>query len=180
MYNICIGRSPHSVTRIAIAPIIRSQAVETTMNNISIPQRINRLLPDQQIEAILRTLLINRPVRILKTLVRTGRNQISWIYIENEITGDRTATFVSFADLLEAFWTWLESAQLMLMALWQRETVAKAIWQNTDVGTKVYHRNFGWCEVVGKDLTERLGIPRFWVETSDSLEIVNAIEVVSK
>ena len=145
------------------------------MENIT--HRVNRLLPDQQVEAILRTLLLNRPVRILRTLVRTGRNQISWIYIENEITGDRTATFVSFADLEEAFWTWLESAKLLALAVWQRIAISRVVWQFVPVGARVYHRQLGWCEVVDKDLTESQQLPRFWVSLDDRLEKVEPCQV---
>ena len=60
--------------------------------------QINRILADSAIAQILDKLFVNRPVKILKTISRR-RNQISWIHYSNEITGQRFATFVSFADL---------------------------------------------------------------------------------
>ena len=83
--------------------------------------QINRILTDNQIVEILNTIFINRPIKILRTICRTGRNATSvpWIHYQNEITGDRLATFISFDDLLQNFWVWLETVNLFAIAFFQ-------------------------------------------------------------
>ncbi|MDJ0594272.1 MAG: hypothetical protein QNJ72_30560 [Pleurocapsa sp. MO_226.B13] len=149
------------------------------MNNLSISQPINRLLSSEQIEAILCTLLINCPVRILRVIARTGKfaQSVSWVYIENEITEQRSSTFISFADLEEAFWAWLETVKLLALAVWQRIGISKAVWAIVPVGAKVHHRQLGWCRVVEKDLSQSQHLPRFWVEIDDRLEKVDPCQV---
>lgn len=148
------------------------------MNNIA-PQPINRILDSEQIEQVLQILLINKPVRLLKFFARTGRNESSvpWIYFENEITGDRIATFVSFNDVFSAFLIWLETAQVLLLAFWQRIAISKVIWQFVQVGDRVYSEGFGCVEVVEKDITEGQKIPRFWIAADDCLDSVMPCDI---
>ena len=148
------------------------------MNNIA-RQPINRILHNEQIEQVLRTLLINKPVKLLKFIARTGRNSTSvpWIYIENEITGERMSTFVSMKDVFLAFWTWLETAQVLFLAFWQRISISKVIWQYVEIGETVYNQGYGWVKVVDKDWTEGKGIPRFWIDTGDRLETLMPCQV---
>lgn len=149
----------------------------------SIAQPINRLLPVETIKAVLETLVINKPVKILKFIARTGKylQGTCWIYVENEITGDRRATFVSFADLLRSFWIWLETAQVMLMALYQRIAVSRVVWQYVEEGDRVYSPKHGWVTIIEKELVENFRckdlIPRFWIETEEAIDRVMACEV---
>ena len=43
--------------------------------------RINKILNSEQLEAVLQTLLQNRPVKIIRIIAATGRSQVTWIHI---------------------------------------------------------------------------------------------------
>ena len=134
--------------------------------------QINRILDDSAIAQILDKLFVNRPVKILKTISRIGRNQISWIHYSNEITGQRFATFVSFADLLRSFWLWLETVNLLAIALFQRQAISEVVWHFVGEGDLLYSRLHGWGLVIEKDRTESLKQPRLWLELEDSVEML--------
>ena len=82
--------------------------------------QINRILQPEQLAEVLGTLFVNRPIKIIRTIARTGKyaQSVPWVHYECELTGMRRATFISFQDLLQGFWAWLECANLMLMTLW--------------------------------------------------------------
>lgn len=109
---------------------------------------------------------------------RTGKYKQScpWVYLENEITGDRMATFLPLKDLLTAFWNWLETAELLFKALWEKIAISKFIWQFVEIGEMVLYKG-AWCEVVDKDFTCSKGIPRFWIADSDRIKTVMPWEV---
>ncbi len=69
--------------------------------------QINKILNSEQLEAVLKTLFCDRPVKILRIIPATGRSQVSWIHLENTVSGQRLATFISFQDLIASFWEWL-------------------------------------------------------------------------
>ena len=137
---------------------------------------LNRILDREQITSILENLLVDRPVKILRVIARSGKNasSVPWIYYSNEITGDRCATFISFDDLIQNFWVWLSTLELTMMAMFKRIAVSKAIALFVSQGDCVYSQQHGWATVIEKQLSESLGIPRFWIEVErDSrLEIV--------
>ena len=139
----------------------------------------NRILFAEQTELVLRTLLINRPLKLIKFLAKTGkyRQSCPWIYVENEITGDRYSTFVSLDDFLRAFWTWIETAQVMFMAFWQRIAISKVVWSLLDVGEEVYNAGYGWGKIVEKIWDK--GIPRFAIafERGNRIENIISCEV---
>ena len=134
--------------------------------------RINRILDDTAIAQILERLFINRPIKIIRTISRTGRNSISWVHYENEVTGQRLATFVSFEDLLRSFWIWLETVNLMAIAIFQRQAISEVVFAVVEVGERVFLSPYGWVEIIDKDRSETLKQPRLWIESSDSLDIV--------
>ena len=139
--------------------------------------RINRILDDTAIAQILERIFINRPIKVLRTISRTGRNSISWLHYENEVTGQRLATFVSFEDLLRSFWIWLESVNLMAIALFQRQAISEVVFAVVEVGDSVFSQLHGWVEVIDKDRSETLKQPRLWIESSDSLDVVEPCTV---
>ena len=100
---------------------------------------INRILDDEYITNILNYIFINRPVSIIRTISRTGRNKSSvhWLYYVNEITG-QFSTFISFQDLLQNFWVWLESINLFAIALFQRQKISEVVWHFVKVGDHIF------------------------------------------
>lgn len=47
--------------------------------------QINRILQPEQIAEILDTLFVNRPIKILRTIARTGKysQSVPWVHIDN-------------------------------------------------------------------------------------------------
>ena len=136
--------------------------------------RLNRILDSEQITDILKTLFINRPIKIIRVIARSGRggSSVPWVYLKNEITGDRVATFISFQDLLHNFWAWLETVKLLVIAHFQRQAISKVVWFFVNQGDRVYHRTLGWGIVVEKQLSVSSKIPRFWLDLEDRIEII--------
>ena len=64
--------------------------------------QLNRILQPEQLNEVLQALFINRPVKILRTISRTGKysQSVPWVYYECKITSTRRATFISLNDLL--------------------------------------------------------------------------------
>ena len=139
--------------------------------------QITRLLDGDTIDSIIRTIFIDKPLTILKTAARMGRSGVGWIYVQNDITGQKRASFLSFDVLLEGFWVWLSTVKLMAIALVKRMTIAEVIYNFVNEGDRVYHQQLGWVDVVEKDRTINAELPRFWVETEGSISIVNTWEV---
>ena len=83
------------------------------MKNI-IARSVNQLLPVEYLKSVLETLIVNRPLKLLRFIPQTGRSKVAWIYVENTLNKSRYSTFISFADLLESFLCWLETAQTLL------------------------------------------------------------------
>lgn len=136
--------------------------------------RINRILEDKIIDRVLSTLLINRPVTILRTIARSGKDgcSVPWVYVENNLTGERRSTFISFEAILDSFWIMLETLQLMALTVYQRQGISEVVYQFLQTGDRAYHKNLGWVEVVEKERSDKLGLPFFWIELDDRLEKV--------
>ena len=135
--------------------------------------RLNRILDQEQISQILEVLLIDRPLKILKVIARSGKQQTSvpWIYYENEITKNRFASFVSFKDLTINFWRWLATVQLLAIAILKRQAISKAVWHYVQVGDWIYSSNYGWAKVINKELTNVLKLPRLWLQLESDSKI---------
>lgn len=140
--------------------------------------QINRILQPEQIAEILDTLFVNRPIKILRTIARTGKysQSVPWVHYECQLTGMRRATFISFQDLLKGFWAWLECANLMLMTLWEVNAVTKIIWSVLRVGTWVYHKSIGKSQIVEKD-TDKNGKLRLWLRNRGTSYAVSPLEL---
>ena len=136
--------------------------------------RLNRILDDRQLTEVLTRIFLNQPIKVVRAIARTGRNQSSvpWVYLFNEITQRYTATFISFDDLLENFGEWLDTIELMAIALLQRQAISEVIYHCLEEGDRVYSRLHGWAVIVLKERSESKRLPRIWLELEDRLEIV--------
>ena len=136
--------------------------------------RLNRILDDRQLTEVLTRIFLNQPIKVVRAIARTGRNQSSvpWVYLFNEITQRYTATFISFDDLLENFWLWLDTIELMAIALFQRQAISEVIYHYVEEGDRVYSRLHGWAVIVLKERSESKQLPRIWLELENRLEIV--------
>jgi hypothetical protein len=144
-----------------------------------IAHQINRNLHHEQVKAVLEFVFVNRPLKLIKVLATTGKyNQsVPWVYYECELTGMRRATFISFQDLLEAFWSWLETINLLAISLWERNAVSREIWSAIEAGESIYHKCLGWAQVIEKDF-DRRDFPRFWVRIDGETGAIAPYEVV--
>ena len=41
----------------------------------------------------------------------------------------------------------------------------------------VYHSQMKWVTVLAKDVTEKQNLPKLWIKTDDSIEIINPHEI---
>ncbi|GAB4551292.1 MAG: hypothetical protein Tsb0014_45590 [Pleurocapsa sp.] len=103
--------------------------------------RINKILNSQQLEAVLRTLFPDRPVKILRIIAATGRSQVCWVHLENTISGRRIATFLPFKDLIVSFWQWLAVLEVFALATWEINNIATCVWNLVNVGDRVFSRH---------------------------------------
>ena len=134
--------------------------------------RINKILNSEQLEAVLKTVFRDRPIKILRIIAATGRSQVSWIHLENTVSGRKLATFISFKDLIAGFWEWLAVLEMFALAAWEISTIATCVWNLINIGDGVYSREtnqFGI--VVDKDITEYQGINRLWIDWGESIQI---------
>ena len=137
--------------------------------------QVNKTLHRSQLEAVLKTLFVKLPLKILRFIPSTGRSGVVWVYVENEISGRRRATFLSFADVLEAFCAWLETLNIMVLAIWQRMHISKTIWQMVNERDLVHHKKYGWVDLIKKQISD--GWLQFRIKTKDGIEIIEPCEV---
>lgn len=140
--------------------------------------QVNKTLHPSQLEGVLKTLFTKLPLKILRFISRAGRSGVVWVYLENEISQTRRATFLSFAELLEAFYIWIETLNLMALAIWQRMHISRTIWNLANQNDLLHHQKYGWVTLIEKQKSSN-GWLRFWIETKNSIEIVEpwSIEV---
>lgn len=140
---------------------------------------INRILQPEQLRAVLQTIFINRGVQILRTIAKTGKysQSVPWVYYECKLTGSRRATFISFEDLLQGFWAWLECANLMLLAIFAKQAVKRAIWAALPLGTWVYSGNLGKAQLVEKDFSQKTKQLRLWLRSQGTTSAIDPLEI---
>lgn len=166
LLQLAIARLP----QIPITLDIRKFAFNTMIH------QVNKTLHPSQLEGVLKTLFIELPVKILRFIPSTGRSGVVWVYLENEISATKRATFLSFADVLEAFSIWIETLNMMALAIWQRLHISMTIWSLVEIDDLLHHKKYGWVNLVEKQRSQN-GWLRFWIETKNSLEIVEPWEI---
>ncbi len=116
--------------------------------------RINKILNSEQLEAVLQTLLQNRPVKIIRIIAATGRSQVTWIHIENVLNQRRMASFLSFDDLIKNFWEWLLMLEMFALAAWEIERIRECVWKLIRIGDRIFCKDNNKTGVVAcKDIT---------------------------
>ena len=103
--------------------------------------RINKILNSEQLEAVLQTLFKSRPVKIIRIIAATGRSQVTWIHIENALNQRRMATFLSFDDLIENFWSWLMTLEMFALAMWEINRLRECVWNLVCVGDRILSKD---------------------------------------
>ena len=124
--------------------------------------RINKILNSEQLLAVLEQFFQHRPIKILRIIAATGRSQVSWIYLENTISGRRLASFISFQDLVVGFWQRLEVLEMFALASWELSKIATCVWNLVAIGDRIFARETNKVGVVIKK-NDRLWID--WGET---------------
>ena len=99
--------------------------------------RINKILNSEQLQAVLQTLFRDRPVKIIRVIAATGRSQVTWIHIENVLNKRRMASFLSFDDLIENFWEWLQMLEMFALAAWEINQIRECVWNLINVGNRI-------------------------------------------
>ncbi len=140
--------------------------------------KLNRILDDTQIDQILKTIFCNKPITVLRTIARTGRNRssVSWVYLQHDLTLTRTATFISFDELLTNFLIWLDTVEIMAIAIFQRQALNEAMYLIFAEEDRVYSCQHGWGIIVKKQRAEA-NKPRFWLELNDSIKVIEPCTV---
>ena len=140
--------------------------------------KLNRILDNTQIDQILKTIFCNKPITVLRTIARTGRNRssVSWVYLQHDLTLTRTATFISFDELLANFFIWLDTVELMAIAIFQRQALNEAMYLIFQEEDRVYSCQHGWGIIVKKQRAEA-NKPRFWLELNDSIKVIEPCTV---
>ena len=65
----------------------------------------------------------------------------------------------------------------MALALFQKKAICEVVYLCLDIGDRVYHSKYGWGKIVEKQRTERIKQPRFWIETRNTIEVVQPWEI---
>jgi|GEM_PF-2405856 len=120
--------------------------------------RINKILNSEQLEAVLQTLFKSRPVKIIRIIAATGRlrcrvpfgSQVTWIHIENALNQRRMASFLSFDDLIENFWSWLMTLEMFALAMWEINQIRECVWNLIGIGDLVLSKDSNNSGVVIK------------------------------
>lgn len=115
--------------------------------------RINKILNSEQLQAVLQTLFRNRPVKIIRIIAATGRSQVTWIHIENILNQRRMASFLSFNDLIENFWEWLQVLEMFALSAWEISQIQECVWNLVAVGDRLSKDNFSSGIVIEKKIT---------------------------
>lgn len=66
----------------------------------------------------------------------------------------------------------------MALAIWQRMHISRTIWNLANQNDLLHHQKYGWVTLIKKQKSSN-GWLRFWIETKNSIEIVEpwSIEV---
>lgn len=140
--------------------------------------RINKILNSQQLLAVLEQVFQARPVKILRVIAATGKSQVSWIHMENELSGRRLATFISFADLIQGFWHWLEVLEMFALAAWELNAIATCVWNLLTVGDIVFSRETNRQGIiVEKNDKDRLN-HKLWINWGENTTIEHPAYIV--
>ena len=142
--------------------------------------QLNRKLDDSLLFQVLDRLFCNSPVTIIKAIARTGKyaQSVPWVWLRHEISGQTWATFISLDDLLQGFFDWLDTVELMMLALFQKNAIAEIIYAVIKEGDRTYSRKLGSVTVIEKERSVFVGLPRVWVETEDAIAVVDAIDLI--
>lgn len=137
--------------------------------------RINKILNSQQLLAVLKQVFKNRPVKILRIIAATGRSQVSWIHIENTVSGRRLASFISFKDLITGFWHWLEVLELFALAAWELSNIATCVWNLVAVGDTVFDRQTNrQGTIVEKNSNKPRSQNKLWIDWGERIKAEDA------
>ena len=143
--------------------------------------QINRILNDEQTTEILNFIFVNKPIKVLRSIARTGRNNTSvpWLYYVNEITQQRFATFISLQNLLSSFWIWLETINIFAIAFVIRKQISAIMWNFVNEQDHVFSLQHGWCRIIKKEISVVSGHQQLWIksEKDNSIEIVEPCTV---
>ena len=89
----------------------------------------------------MQTLFQNRPVKIIRIIAATGRSQVTWIHIENALNQRRMASFLSFDDLIENFWSWLMTLEMFALAMWEINQIRECVWNLIGIGDCIFSKD---------------------------------------
>ena len=128
--------------------------------------RINKIFNSEQLQAVLQTLFKDRPVKIIRVIAATGRSQVTWIHIE-VLNKRRMASFLSFNDLIENFWEWLQMLEMFALAAWEINRIRECVWNLISVGNRILSKDDGNSGIVmEKNILEKTKVLKIdWGQT---------------
>ena len=142
--------------------------------------QIHKILNPEQVETAINALLsgANSSIKILRTIAKTGKygQANPWVYWQCEVTGKKVATFLSTKNLLSAFWSWLETVEVMLLAAWEQIVISTAIWNIAQLGDWAYHKTYGKVQIVEKTSAGD-GSRHLWIRYNQTSITVDPIKL---
>lgn len=146
-------------------------------------QQVTEILKTEELESVIKIAFTHHPVAILRCIAQAGRSGVVWAHFE--LDGRRYASFLSWQDLMTAFWDWVERVNIVLRTLdlkeaWElKKALAQAIYAVVEPGDFVWDRvDNCWLEVIAKEETVSLGLPMFWVGMDDFLGKISPLNVM--
>lgn len=98
---------------------------------------INQVMCAEQLSQILRLTVGGQRVTVMRIIRHCGRSRVPWIYFA--VGSQLRATFVSFTDLIRAYYRWLCDVDLMRIKLEERKAIGRANFLLLFVGDAVFH-----------------------------------------
>lgn len=140
---------------------------------------VNNFLQSQQLEQVFGFIFPGKNITVIRFLRHAGRSRVCWIYYS--VGKTLRATFISFKELLQAYYRWLANLDLFNTRLDERKAIGRANWYLLSVGDVVFHaqsssNQFGI--IVDKAVHNYL--PVFWINWGNAtpvLEMPWSVEV---
>lgn len=141
-------------------------------------KQVTQVLRKEELESFIKIAFAYNPIKILDSIAQAGRSGVVWVYYQFEADGRRSSSFLSWEDLLTAFWDWVETVRIVLLSLDVQNALAKAIYALVEPGEMVWDRiGECWVEIVEKEKSVSLGLPRLWVTMDDAVGKISPLNV---
>ena len=98
---------------------------------------INRHLHQNQLKNLFGFLFRNRIINIMRLIPKCGRSSVPWIYFS--VGSSLRATFVSFRELQQAYFRWLQQVDIFACSMAEKTAIGRANLEIFSIGDVVSH-----------------------------------------